>query len=441
MRSRYRLGIDVGGTFTDLQAMNEESGALYALKTPSTAQPEDAVVRGIQALGERFGIAPADIGYFSHGTTLGVNTLLERSGGRVGVLTTQGFRDILELRRLRLPKANDFFVKKPVSLVPRRLIQEVDERVLADGSIRAPIGRADVEAKTRKLVEDGAEAIAICFLHAYRNRDHESRAKAWVGELFPDLYVCTSAEIWPQQREYERFLVSVINAYIGRRMRGYFERLEGQTAALWMRIMIREVYGIQVRDVTWYNGREAAVSHAVQMGVDRDPPNVPLIWVHESGQLNRMLHDGEIDAAFGDAGVAPIRPGPNVRPLFAEDGGRSIVEAFYRKTRFTPVNHTLVVQRRVLERDPWVAESLFEAFEESKQQSYRDARQSQSAFLLFPGTDFSRQEQVFGPDPYPSGLTTNRRMLAMAAQESLDEGLTHTLADVDELFWETVRST
>ncbi len=212
------------------------------------------------------------------------------------------------------------------------------------------------------------------------------------------------------------------------------------TAGLWMRIMIRELYGIGVQDVTWYNGREPAVSHSVQMGVDRDPPKAPLVWMQQPGQLSRMLHDGEIDAAFGDAGVAKIQPGPNVRPLF-DDGGRSVVEAFYHRTGFTPVNHTLMVQRRVVEKDPWVAESLYEAFEESKQQSYRDAQESQSAYMLFPGTDFARQQEAFGPDPYPSGLRMNRQMLIMAAQESFDEGLTHKLVDIDDLFAEPVRQT
>ncbi len=232
MSGRYRLGIDIGGTFTDLQVLDETTGRVVTLKTPSTPEPEEGVVAGLMALAERHGIHASDIGFFSHGTTIGVNTLLERKGARVGVITTRGFRDILELRRLRLPKANDFFVPKPVSLVPRRLVREVDERILADGTVATPLDRDQVLAAGRALVAAGVQAIAVCFLHAYRNDEHEKAAKAWLAEALPALYLCTSAEVWPQQREYERFLVAVINAYIGGRLRGYFERLGTRTAAL-----------------------------------------------------------------------------------------------------------------------------------------------------------------------------------------------------------------
>ena len=232
MSGRYRLGIDVGGTFTDFQVIDERTGRVITHKAPSTPEPEQAVVAGLAALSEVYGIDPADIGFFSHGTTIGVNTLLERKGARVGVITTQGFRDVLELRRLRLSKANDFFVPKPVSLVPRRLVREVDERMLSDGTVARAPDHGQVVAAGRALVADGVEAIAVCFLHAYRNPTHERLAKAWLAAALPDLYLCTSAEVWPQQREYERFLATVINAYIGGRLRGYFARLGARTAAL-----------------------------------------------------------------------------------------------------------------------------------------------------------------------------------------------------------------
>jgi N-methylhydantoinase A len=234
MTSRYRLGIDIGGTFTDLLLMDEAEGRLLAVKMASTPAPEDAVIAGIGALERRHGVAPADIAYFSHGTTLAVNTLLQRNGAEVGVITTKGFRDILELRRLRLPKANDLFVPRPRPLVPRRRVVEVDERLLPDGRVRRPIERADVVRAARELIEAGAENIAICFLHAYRHGGHERQAKAWIEEAFPGVYVCSSAEIWPQQREYERSLVSVINAYVGGRMRKYFDTLAAKAAAIGM---------------------------------------------------------------------------------------------------------------------------------------------------------------------------------------------------------------
>src|SRR5581483_10215475 len=134
--ARFRLGVDIGGTFTDVLAMEEESGRLVALKVPSNRKdPEDAIIQGLQQMHERHDVAPEAIHYFSHGTTLGVNTLLERDGAEVGLLTTKGFRDILELRRLRLSKANDLFAPRPISLVPRRRVLEVDERLGQDGAV------------------------------------------------------------------------------------------------------------------------------------------------------------------------------------------------------------------------------------------------------------------------------------------------------------------
>lgn len=234
MDSRYRLGIDIGGTFTDLLLMNEDTGDLFVLKTPSTLWPVEAVGAGIQELQQRYGITPSEIVYFSHGTTLAVNTLLQRSGARVGVLVTKGFRDILELRRLRLPKANDFFIPRPISLVPRRRVKEVEERILANGRVYIPLRQQEVENRVQELVAEGVEAVAVCFLHAYRNQTHELLAKRWIEELNPDLYVCTSAEIWPQQREYERSLISIINAHVGSRMRDYFHTLQNEMAELGM---------------------------------------------------------------------------------------------------------------------------------------------------------------------------------------------------------------
>ena len=227
-----RLGVDIGGTFTDLLLMDAGQNRVFALKTPSTPQPEDAVINGLRQFEDRHGIAPSAIGYVSHGTTIAVNTLLERTGEAVGVLITEGFRDTLELRRLRLSKPNDLFVPKPLSLVPRRHVLEISERLDAFGKVLRPIDRAEVEAQARALYDDGIRNIAVCFLHSFHNPEHEQQAKLWIEALLPDVYVCTSAEIWPQQREYERFLISVINSYTGGRLKRYFSTLQDKTRAV-----------------------------------------------------------------------------------------------------------------------------------------------------------------------------------------------------------------
>jgi N-methylhydantoinase A len=233
--SRYRLGVDVGGTFTDMLMMDEGMGRIITLKVPSNRQdPEDSIILGLEQLAERFGVAPSDIAYFSHGTTLGVNTLLERDGAEVGLITTKGFRDILEMRRLRLSKANDLFVPRPRALAPRRRVVEVDERLSHDGEVLIPIERSNVIEQARKLLDEGVQSIAICFLHSYRHDGHERQAKEWILEEFPETYVISSSELWPQQREYERCLVSVINGYIGARMRTYFGTLQAKAESAGM---------------------------------------------------------------------------------------------------------------------------------------------------------------------------------------------------------------
>src|SRR5262249_18680257 len=163
---------------------------------------------------------------------------LQRSGGRVGVLTTHGFRDVLELRRLRLPSAQDFFTPRPRSLVPRRLVREIDERMLANGQVYRPIKRDDVLNAAADLIEQDVQALAVCFLHAYRNPEHEQAAKRWIEQRWPELYVCTSAQVWAQHGGYERFLISVMNAHVGSRMRDYLSSLEVALGELGVRCRV-----------------------------------------------------------------------------------------------------------------------------------------------------------------------------------------------------------
>jgi N-methylhydantoinase A len=224
---RHRLGCDIGGTFTDLVLLDEENGGVEVLKLPSTpADPAAAVLDGARTLLERAGATAGGVVAFIHGTTLAVNTLLQRSGDRVGLIVTRGFRDLLELRRLRLREAQNFFVDKPEALVPRELVREVSERLLVSGEEYRPLDRTEVERAADELVAAGCRAISICFLHSYVDGAHERAARSLVEARHPGIYVCTSHELWPQRREYERGLVTVMNAHVGGRMREYFGRLE-----------------------------------------------------------------------------------------------------------------------------------------------------------------------------------------------------------------------
>jgi N-methylhydantoinase A len=213
--------------------MDETTGAFVGAKTPSRpAEPERAILEGLRELLAREGAAAGDIGSFVHGSTLGLNTLIQRSGAPTGLLVTEGFRDVLEIRRLRLPGAPSFYAERPRPLVPRRHVREVRERILANGRIYRPLDVDQAVHAAAELWEAGVQALAICFLHAYRNPAHEEQAAAAVSRAVPDLYVCTSSQVWPQQREYERALVTVMNAHIGPRLRNYFAGLQRELTAL-----------------------------------------------------------------------------------------------------------------------------------------------------------------------------------------------------------------
>ena len=227
----YRLGIDIGGTFTDFCLMNEATGALMSVKVPSTpSHPTKSVLEGIKVYAERYKVPARAIRYFAHGTTIAVNTVIERKGARTGLIVTKGFKDILNLGRSRLPDIFDYFTEKPEPLVARRHVKEIGERMLKTGVTYKPLPEAEVIQAVKALVADGVEAVTVSFLHSYKNPEHEQQAKAIIQRHFPDLYVSVSSEIWPQIREYERTLVTTINAFVGRKMANYFGSLEKEVA-------------------------------------------------------------------------------------------------------------------------------------------------------------------------------------------------------------------
>jgi len=209
-----------------------------------------------------------------------------------------------------------------------------------------------------------------------------------------------------------------------------------QTAFLWFRAMINQLYGIQNQDIEWYNGRMGNDSHSVLLGLkDNPPPGVSITFLDRKEAANEMLQSGKIDAASATS-ISIDTKTANVRRLFA-DGGRSFMEEFYKSVGFTPVNHTVALQQRVVEQNPWLPEALFDAFERSKQEAYR--RNPAARRILREEDGPELDESVFGPDPYASGLSGNRAMLVMAIEQSLKDGLIRDPVDVDQLFWESVR--
>jgi N-methylhydantoinase A len=225
---RYRVGIDIGGTFTDFFVIEDGANAARILKIPSNpATPEQSVFDGLEQLFASGQIKPDEIHYFTHGTTLAVNTVIQRRGLRTALLVTEGFRDILNIGRHRIPDVFNFFTDVPDPLVPRSLTFEISERTLADGTIYRPADVAGLAEVAERLTEAGVEALAICFLHSYRNPANEIAVGDALGRAKPGLHISLSSDIWPQMREYERALAAVMNAYVGRRMQRYFRDLEG----------------------------------------------------------------------------------------------------------------------------------------------------------------------------------------------------------------------
>lgn len=221
-----RLGCDIGGTFTDI-VLQLPDGTLFVNKISTTPRdPGRAVVDGIRAVLAQAGVAPGAVSEIVHGTTIASNAILQKAGARTGVLTTRGFRDVLEIGRIRTPTMFDLAWRKPEPLSPRRYRLEVDERMAANGAVVRSLDPEEVRACARFFVAEGVEAVAICFLNSYINPKHELEAKGVFEREFPQLLVTVSCEVLPEMKEYERTSTTVVNAYILPVMRTYLARLK-----------------------------------------------------------------------------------------------------------------------------------------------------------------------------------------------------------------------
>lgn len=237
-----RLGIDVGGTFTDLTLIDDKLGAIHSTKTLTTpGNLADGVLTGIEKI---LGLAEAampDVAYVVHGTTIGTNALIERKGGRVGLITTAGFRDVLEIARIERPDAGlyDITVDLPQPLVPRYLRLEADERVGADGAVVRPLAENSVRAAAREFLAKGVEAVAVCLLFSFRNPAHEWRVRELLAEALPGVPVTLSSEIAPEFREFERTSTAVLNAYLLPVTGRYVQALVGRLQSSYGRVDLR----------------------------------------------------------------------------------------------------------------------------------------------------------------------------------------------------------
>ena len=227
VQAPYRIGFDIGGTFTDFILVDGERGRLHLHKCLTTPEdPSIGALAGLSDLLEAVGVDIADVGHVVHGTTLVTNAIIERSGARLGLLTTRGFRDILEMGTEQRYDIHDLFLAFPEPLARRCDRREVGERVSRDGEVLEALDPDAARREVRELVADGVEALAVCFLHAYKNPVHERVVRDLVRREFPDLPVSISSDVHPQINEYERSSTTAANAYVQPLMSAYVRRLD-----------------------------------------------------------------------------------------------------------------------------------------------------------------------------------------------------------------------
>lgn len=227
-----KLGVDVGGTFTDVCLLDGESGEVWVDKLPSTVGDQSvAFAAGVESVLTKAGKAPSAVEFLVHGTTVATNALLEHKGARTALLTTRGFRDVLEIGTQQRPELYSVVQGRPPALVPRHLRREVTERVAADGSVVTPLDETELREVLAELAADGVETLAVCLLFSFMNPAHERRIAELAAELMPDCMVSLSSNVSPEYREYWRMSTTAVNAYVIRPVFTYIGRLEDRLRA------------------------------------------------------------------------------------------------------------------------------------------------------------------------------------------------------------------
>lgn len=227
----WKVGVDIGGTFIDFCALETRSGQVASLKVLTTPDdPGAELMTGLSLLAEREGLDPTAVTRFVHGTTVGVNTIIQRKGAPLALFTNAGFEDVIELARLRMPETYSLFCSRPEQLITRDRVFGIPARMRSDGRETVKPDLAVVAAAVASAKARGAVGIVIAFLHAWRDGAQEEAVKAEIARLAPELFVFTSAEVWPVIREYERTTTAILNAYVHPRIAGYLTALEQRLA-------------------------------------------------------------------------------------------------------------------------------------------------------------------------------------------------------------------
>lgn len=229
----YMIGVDVGGTFTDFSVFNKETGELFNYKDSSTpADPSRAIVKGVQDVLDIKQAGPGEVDYLAHGTTVGTNALIEKKGCKLGLITTKGFKDLMEIGTQRRPSLYNLRAQKPYPLVPSGLNCTVTERIRYDGSIETPLDEEETRQVIRYLKDKGVQAIAVCTLFSFINPVHELRIEELIHEEFPEAYVTVSSKLAPEFREFSRMSTTVMNSYLGPVMEKYVNNFRNSIAQM-----------------------------------------------------------------------------------------------------------------------------------------------------------------------------------------------------------------
>ena len=228
----YRVGVDIGGTFTDFCVFHEETGLLRTLKVLSRPdEPGAEVTTGLDIISNNYDISASSISYFTHGTTVGVNTVIQRKGVKLCLFATENFEDVLEVARLKMPDPYDLYSGRPEPLVTREKVFGIRERILSNGDVDIPVDEKSVRDAISKVKRLGGEAIVISLLHSYRNPDHEK----WIAEIIrleaPDISVILASDIWPVIREYERTVTATVSGYVQPKVEFYLSSLQSALKA------------------------------------------------------------------------------------------------------------------------------------------------------------------------------------------------------------------
>lgn len=329
------VGVDVGGTFTDFFAFDDESGRACYWKRPSTpSNPTEAVICGLQELSAAHDMPLADVERFCHGSTVATNTLIQRRGAAVSMVTTKGFRDVLEIGRQVRPAIYDFQLDQPAPLVPRRHRFELRERTMADGSVRAPVDGEDLGRVIEAVRQSGSEAIAVCFLFSYLRPDHEKEVGAALRNALPNVAISLSSEVQPEFREFERFTTTVVNAYLQPRLDVYLSSLLSkitetvpgaiiginQSSGGLMSLDVARAFPVRMA----LSGPAAGVVGAIQIAKETERPNVITIDIGGTSADVALIQDYKTELTHGrDVDGFPITQ-PMIDITTVGAGGGSI---------------------------------------------------------------------------------------------------------------------